>query len=57
MRFQTDRLSADCDWIVSHMANKPREFVVYVNLKSSQIKLDELVIPDSKGPPLPEAKE
>jgi hypothetical protein len=57
VRFHTDRTSDDCDWVVSHMAGKPREFAVHVNLKSSRINLDEVVIPDSKGPPLAEAKK
>jgi hypothetical protein len=52
VRFHTDRTSDDCDWFVSHDAHKPREFSVHLNMKSSQIKLDDLVIPDSKGPPL-----
>jgi hypothetical protein len=34
MRFHTERTPDDCDWHVSHMAGKPREFAVHVNLKS-----------------------
>ena len=55
--FVSDSLPDDrCDWHVSHAAGQNR-FNVRVNLKSSRIKLDKLVIPESKGPPLPEAKK
>lgn len=53
LRFHTQRETDDCDWFVTHLAGKPREFAVHVNLKSPRIKMDELVIPESKGPPLP----
>jgi hypothetical protein len=52
VRFQSDRASDDCAWLVSHSADKPREFTVHVNVKSTRIKVDELVIPQSKRPPL-----
>ena len=57
VRFQKDPMPDDCDWLVSHVASKPGRIAVDVNLKSSRIKLDKLVIPESKGPPLPEAKK
>lgn len=53
VRFQPDM---DCDWLVSHLADEPGRFTVHVNLKSSRIDLEKLVIPESKGPPLSEAK-
>ena len=57
VRFHTDRAPEDCDWTVAHMASNPAEITVHVNLKSSRINVDELVIPESKGPPLAEAKK
>ena len=57
VRFHTDRTSDNCDWFVSHMASNPCELTVHVNLKSLQIKVDGLVIPESKGPPLSGAKK
>ena len=54
--FQKDRIPDDCDWMVSHMAGEPGKLTVRVNLKSSRISLENLVIPESKGPPLSEAK-
>ena len=38
------------DWHVTHIAHQPTQFVVRINLKSSRIKLDKLVIPDIKAP-------
>jgi hypothetical protein len=55
--FTFDALPDDrCDWHVSHQAG-PNRFHVRVNLKSSQIKLAELVIPAVKGPELPPARK
>ena len=56
VRFQRRGVPADCDWLVSHLAGKPGNFTVHVNLESSQIDLQDLVIPQSKGPPLSEAE-
>ena len=54
--FVSDSLPGDrCDWHVSHEAFRNR-FHVRVNLKAAQIKLQELVIPEAKGPKLSEAK-
>ena len=40
----------DSDWRVTHMASHdPHNVCVRVNLKSTHIKLDALVIPDIKG--------
>ena len=44
------------DWMVGHNAHQPSNLTMYVNLKSSKIKLGQLVIPDIKGPTLSEAK-
>ena len=44
-----------CDWNVGHEAFRNR-FDVRVNLKSSRIKLEQLVIPEARGPNLPQAK-
>jgi|ERR1051326_5635223 hypothetical protein len=56
VRFSSDSSVEDCDWLVGHMAEKPGEFAVQINLKSTHIKLEELVIPEAKGPRLPEKK-
>ena len=56
VRFTSESSMEDCDWHVSHMAGKPGEFAVRVNLKSSRIKIEELVIPEARGPSLPEKK-
>ena len=55
MRFDTESDSDDCHWLLTHSALQPGRFTVHVNLKSSHIKLDDLTIPESKGPPLDEA--
>ncbi len=46
-----------CDWMLSHSANQPRHFAVRVNLKSSHINLEELVIPEAKGPASEELRD
>jgi hypothetical protein len=43
----------DCDWMVSHNAVQEGTLFVYINLKSSRIDLEQLSIPESKGPPAP----
>ena len=55
VRFQTESDSEDCDWLLTHSALQPGRFTVHLNLKSSHINLDDLVIPESNGPPLDEA--
>jgi hypothetical protein len=57
VRFASERIPEDCDWQVTHMAGEPAKLMVGINLQSSRIKLDALVIPESKGPPLTEAKK
>jgi hypothetical protein len=52
VRFDAESDSEDCDWLVTHSALQPGRFTVHVKLKSSHIKLDDLTIPESKGPPL-----
>ena len=58
MRFYTGTEIArnGTDWLVTHDALMPDQLVVRVNLKSSKIKLEDLVIPDAKGPNLPEKR-
>ena len=52
VRFSSESTMAGCDWMIaSHTANDPYQFVVRVNLKSARIRLEELLIPDSVGPP------
>ena len=45
------KLDDDCDWRVSHDATDNR-FKVEVNLNSKQVKLEDLYIPEAKGPVL-----
>jgi hypothetical protein len=45
------KLDDDCDWRVSHDAHGNR-FQVEVNLNSKQIKIEDLYIPEAKGPAL-----
>jgi len=45
------KLDDDCDWRVSHDAHSNR-FQVEVNLNSKQIKIEDLYIPEAKGPAL-----
>jgi hypothetical protein len=40
----------DSDWTIHHNAHQPGDLVLRVNLKSKQIKLDALGIPQIKGP-------
>jgi hypothetical protein len=55
--FTSDSLPDEhCDWHVSHQADANR-FHVRVNLKSAQINLAEMVIPEVKGPDLPPARK
>lgn len=51
--FTSDPVAAEpCDWVVSH-DSMTNHFAVRVNLKSNRIKLEELSLPEVKGPPLP----
>ncbi len=52
IRFQTESIPADSDWMVAHSGDEPGKFTVHINLKSPRINLEKLVIPESKGPPL-----
>jgi hypothetical protein len=45
------KLDDDCDWSLSHDAQANR-FKVEVNLKSKQLKLEDLYIPEANGPAL-----
>jgi hypothetical protein len=45
------KLDDDCDWRVSHDAHS-NHFQVEVNLNSKQIKIEDLYIPEAKGPAL-----
>jgi hypothetical protein len=45
-----DDLDEDSDWTLTHNAHQPGYLVTHVNLKSKQIKLDALAIPEIKGP-------
>lgn len=56
VRFQNDRIPEDSDWWVSHDAGEPGKVTVRVNLHSSRISLEDLVIPETKGPPLSVAR-
>lgn len=41
------------DWVVDHSAwREPTSVCVRVNLNSKRLKLDDLVVPDTKGPSL-----
>jgi hypothetical protein len=40
----------DSDWTITHNAHQPGYLVVQVNLKSRQVKLDALAIPQIRGP-------
>jgi hypothetical protein len=41
----------DWDWRVSHMAWDGPEFGVEINLNSPRLNIEDLVVPDAKGPP------
>ncbi|MCD6050656.1 MAG: hypothetical protein K0Q55_2059 [Verrucomicrobia bacterium] len=56
VRFQTASVPSDRDWMVTHDADAPHKLTVHINLKSFRINLEKLVIPESKGPALPESK-
>jgi hypothetical protein len=43
------KLDDDCDWRVSHDAHGNR-FQIEVNLNSKKIKLEDLYVPEAKGP-------
>jgi hypothetical protein len=43
------KLDDDCDWRVSHDAHG-NHFQVQVNLNSKQINLEDIYIPEAKGP-------
>ena len=45
------KLDDTCDWRVSHNAHGNR-FQIEVNLNSKQIKLEDLYVPEAKGPAL-----
>ncbi len=44
------------DWMVTQNAHEPGRIAVRVNLKSTRIKLDTLVIPEINGPTIPQTK-
>ncbi len=48
VRFTRD-IDVDCDWRVGHKAPENR-FQVFVNLKSDQIKIEDVVLPEVAGP-------
>ena len=53
VRFSSESTLMGCDWMIaSHSASEPDKIVVRVNLKSGQIKLEDLMLPDSRGPTL-----
>jgi hypothetical protein len=57
VRFSSESSMMGCDWMIaSHSSHEPYKIVVRVNLKSGQIKLEDLMIPDSGGPTLSEEK-
>ena len=56
VRFKQDGFAEGCDWMVAHMAGDPCQLTVHVNLKSPRLKLEDLVVPDAKGPPAAEEK-
>jgi hypothetical protein len=45
-----DNPDEDSDWMLTHNAHQPGYLETQVNLKSKQIKLDALAIPEIKGP-------
>lgn len=52
VRFGAESTLAGCDWMIaSHSATDPFQFVVRVNLKSARLRLEDLIIPESVGPP------
>lgn len=53
VRFQPRHGDTDCEWTVSHSAEEPGDVTVHVNLQSGRVRLEDLVIPAAKGPPLP----
>jgi len=56
IRFQTDSIPIDCDWMVTHSADDPHRLTVHINQKSPRINLGKLFLPESKGPPIPAPK-
>jgi len=53
IRFYPYDESKKLDWVVDHSGNdSPENICVRVNLNSTRIKLDDLAVPDTKGPSL-----
>ncbi|WP_035612093.1 hypothetical protein [Haloferula sp. BvORR071] len=52
VRFKAEGFAEGCDWMIAHEAGDPCKLTVHVNLKSSRVKLEDLVIPEVKGPPV-----
>jgi hypothetical protein len=46
----SDGPDEDSDWTLTHNAHQPGYLVARVSLKSKQIKLDALAIPEINGP-------
>jgi hypothetical protein len=50
--FQAEPFQEACDWEVEHSAHAASHVTVRVNLKSPGLKLEDLRIPEVKGPPV-----
>jgi hypothetical protein len=49
MRFNNYAGDANVDWVVDQDGFQPQRLCVRVNLKSSRIKMEDLVVPDRSG--------
>ena len=50
IRFDNHSIPDNCDWVVTQGPFELNKVCVRINLKSSRIKLEDLVVPDSKAP-------
>jgi hypothetical protein len=56
IRFDNHSMEGNCDWVVTQGPFEPTRLCVRINLKSSRIKFEDLMVPDHKGPILPDTK-
>ncbi len=52
VRFGPAMTASDCDWAVTHSAQEPSKVVVHINWQSSAINMEDIALPEWKGPPI-----
>ena len=50
IRFDNHSMKANCDWVVTQEPGDPTRLCVRINLNSSRVKLEDLVVPEMKAP-------